>query len=104
MKSLGNRNNQIWDGLMAFNNENISLYTIIILTPEQTCTYYIKGKTYREYTDELKRCVPTSEEGYLSLSPDCFDTNGNQKEEAIVRMKAIRQKVELEIEKYENCS
>ena len=106
MKSLGSRNEQIWDVLttMSSTYPNAFTYSITIKSPTDTCNYLIFGSTYREYTNELNRCVPASEEGYLSLNPDCFDTKGNLKEEARIRNDAVKQKVELEIEGYKTCS
>lgn len=85
MKSLGNKNSQIWNGLIALASfKPISLYQITILTPTETCTYYITGKTYDKY-----------------LSVDLIN---NYSEENINLGRELAQKVNDEIEKYEACS
>ena len=50
MKSLGNRNNQVWEGLTvlyAYLNENASEYHIRILGEQEDCWYRINGDLYR---------------------------------------------------------
>lgn len=51
MKSLGNRNDQIWDGLISLGvaYKDADQYTIVILTPEQRCSYYIDGNVYHSW-------------------------------------------------------
>jgi len=51
MKSLGTRNEQIWDALniMSVRYPNAWLYWITIKSPTDTCKYMIIGNTYRDY-------------------------------------------------------
>jgi hypothetical protein len=51
MKSLGDRNNQVWTSLSSIGvaYPNATEYLIIILTPEETCYYAIDGDFYRTY-------------------------------------------------------
>ena len=48
MKSLGSRNNQVWDGLHSLGRvyPNAPNYEIVILEPMQECRYNILGNTY----------------------------------------------------------
>ena len=52
MKSLGNRNDQIWDALISMSvvYENAFTYRIEIKSPTDTCDYLIFGDVYRDYT------------------------------------------------------
>ncbi len=85
MKSLGNRNSQIWDGLTTFAGyDGVSLYRIDILSHTETCTYYITGRTYNDY-----------------LNVDIID---NYSEENLQLGREMAQKVNEEIEKYKTCS
>ena len=85
MKSLGNRNTQLWDGLVGFVGYNdVSIYRFVILTPTETCTYLLTGKTYRDY-----------------LSVDIMK---DYSEENIQMGRAKAQKVSEEFEKYKTCS
>ncbi len=84
MKSLGNTNSQIWDGLTAFASyDGVSIYRIDILSPTETCTYYLTGKTYDEYLN--------------------VDIINNYSEENLQLGRAMAQKVNEELEKYKSC-
>ena len=51
MKSLGNRNDQVWDGLFSLESvyPNAPEYSIRILEPTQECWYEIYGELYGAY-------------------------------------------------------
>lgn len=51
MKSLGNRENQVWDGLdyLSIGFDNATLFRINIKSPYDSCTYEVKGSTLRNY-------------------------------------------------------
>ena len=51
MKSLGNRNDQIWQGLFALNRvyPDAHSYTIRIIEPTKECWYRLSGNLYRNY-------------------------------------------------------
>ncbi len=51
MKSLGSKNEQVWNGLFSLNRvyPEAQEYTIRILEPTQECYYFIEGKLYRGY-------------------------------------------------------
>ena len=51
MKSLGNRNIQVWEGLYAVSNvyPNASAYSIAIVEETHTCWYEITGLSLRAY-------------------------------------------------------
>jgi len=53
MKSLGNRDDQIWDALISMSvvYETAFTYKIKIKSPTDTCEYLIFGDTYRDYTN-----------------------------------------------------
>lgn len=54
MKSLGNRDDQIWDALISMSviYENAFTYRIEIKSPTDTCNYLIFGDIYRDYTND----------------------------------------------------
>ena len=60
MKALGNRNNQVREGLIVLGiaYKNVSIYTIRILEERQECWYNIDGDIYRLYK-ELSRSDET---------------------------------------------
>jgi len=51
MKSLGNRDEQIKNGLIVLSTvyENAKEYSINVLTPEERCSYDIDGNVYRSW-------------------------------------------------------
>lgn len=55
MKSLGNRNDQVWDALinMASVYENAFTYTIDIKSLTDTCNYLIFGQTYTDWQENF---------------------------------------------------
>ena len=56
MSSLGNQNNQVWDGLHSLTAvyPNAPKYEIVILEPTQSCWYVINGTIYGTYRRALK--------------------------------------------------
>ena len=106
MKSFGSRTEQINKVLLTSNvvYPNAFTYRMTIKSPTDKCDYLIFGDTYRDYTKELDRCIPKTEDGQISLSEECFNPDGSQKEEAKIRFEELRGKIEAEIEKYKVCS
>ena len=61
MKSLGNTDNQAWDGLMSISGysmmaefSNITYYSVTILTPTQECYYSIEGSLMRTMDEAVR--------------------------------------------------
>jgi len=106
MKSLGNRDEQIKDTLLIFHvvYPNAFTYRMTIKSPTDTCDYIVFGKTYRDYWAEINKCVPKSKGGYISLSDECFDSEGQLKEEARIRSTGMWEKVTDQIELLKQCS
>lgn len=55
MKSLGNKEEQVWDGLIALSSAypNAEDYFVYILTPEETCSYSTYLTNYKSYMKSL---------------------------------------------------
>ena len=54
MKSLGNRNEQVWEGLSSLSlvYPNASEYDVRILEEDKDCWYFIPGRLYRAWLGE----------------------------------------------------
>ena len=84
MKSLGNRNTQIWDALTVFGGmKDIFIYRIDILSPTDSCTYYLSGKTYNNYLN--------------------VDLINNYSEENIQLAREMAEKADEELEEFKSC-
>lgn len=106
MKSWGSRSAQIDKALLtsyvAF--PNAFVYVINIQSSTDACNYVIFGNIYRNYIDELHACFPEDENGYMSTSEECFNSEGDWKPEVQNRLNQLEAKVDAEIERYKQCS